>query len=127
MGRRMRTATPLILATLLATAAIWSVLPACIPDVPDDPAPVSRLLAYWDPLACGDPHRVVLELEDELGNRVSSSTPCALGGIAVDLPSWGPYTGRVYTWIIGTPIRSITPISLSVDADVIRLQVVTPQ
>ena len=122
----MRSFSALILVPVVCAVVFWTLFAACVANVPDDPEPVARLLASWDPLACGDPHRVVLELEDESGNRVASSTPCWLGGIAVDLPSWGFYTGRLYTWVAGAPIRSITPVTLVVDAAVIRWQVATP-
>ena len=122
----MRTVITLVVPPILSAVAFWLLFAACVANVPDDPEPVSRLLASWDPLACGEPHRVVLELEDESGNKIASSTPCWLGGIAVDLPSWGYYTGRIYTWVAGEPIRSITPVALVVDAAVIRWQVTTP-
>ena len=35
------------------------------------PRPASRLVPSWDPLACGTPHRVVLELEHEDGHELS--------------------------------------------------------
>src|SRR3954471_12392656 len=104
MRRRMRSILCLVVSPILSALAFWLLFGACVSTLPDDPVPVSRLLASWDPLACGEPHRVVLELEDEDGNRLSSSTPCWLGGLAVDLPSWGFYTGRLYTWIADEPI-----------------------
>ncbi len=104
----------------------WLLFGACVANVPDEPEPVSRLLASWDPLACGEPHRVVLELEDEDGNPISSSTPCWLGGLAIDLPRWGWYTGRIYTWVLDEPIRSVRNVSIAIDAAVIRWQVDTP-
>jgi hypothetical protein len=99
---------------------------ACVADVPDPPEPVSRLVASWDPLACGPPHRVVLELEAEDGEPISSSTPCWLGGLAIDLPRWGWYTGRVYTWVQGEPIRSIRHVTIAVDDAIVRWQITTP-
>lgn len=127
VAARMRNILWLLLSPCLAAIAFWSLFAACVvPDVPDDPEPVARLIASWDPLACGEPHRVVLELEDEDGNPLSSSTPCWLGGLAVDVPRWGWYTGRLYTWVAGQPIRSIRPVTLAVDAAIVRWQVDTP-
>ncbi len=124
---RMRTLIPCILAPWLFTFAFWTLFGACIAEVPDEPEPVSRLLASWDPLACGEPHRVVLELEDEAGNPISASTPCWLGGLAVDLPRWGWYTAKIYSWVLDQPIRSVKTVTLAIDAPIVRWQVITPQ
>ena len=123
----MRTLATCLLAPIFAAAVFWTLFCACIANVPDEREPVSRLLTSWDPLACGEPHRVVLELEDESGNPVRSSTPCWLGGIAVDLPSWGFYTGRIYSWIPDGPIRSIHEMAFAVDQAVVRYELRTPQ
>lgn len=123
----MRTVFTCILVPWLFAAVFWTLFGACVADIPDEREPVSRLIASWDPLACGEPHRVVLELEDESGNPITSSTPCWLGGIAVDLPSWGWYTGRIYSWVLDAPIRSIHPMSIAVDAPLVRYQLLTPQ
>lgn len=122
----MRTIISCVLLPWLCALTFWFLFGACVANVPDEPEPVSRLIASWDPLACGEPHRVVLELEDENGNPVSSSTPCWLGGLAVDLPRWGWYTGRIYTWVLDQPIRSIRNVTLAVDAAIVRWQVITP-
>lgn len=123
----MKSIVPCIVVPWLAAVVFWILFGACVANVPDEPEPVSRLLASWDVRACGDPHRVVLELEDEDGNPVSASAPCWLGGIAIDLPRWGWYTGRIYTWVLDQPIRSIQRVSIPIDAAVIRWQVVTPR
>ena len=115
-----------VLLPWLCAVAFWFAFGACVANVPDEPEPVSRLIASWDPLGCGEPHRVVLELEDEDGNPITSSTPCWLGGLAVDLPRWGWYTGRIYTWVLDQPIRSIRNVTIAVDAAIIRWQVITP-
>jgi hypothetical protein len=69
---------------------------SCI-DAPYEPAPppaVARVVASWDPLACGEPAaRVALELEDEAGARLARSVPCALGGITLDVAHYGVYFG----------------------------------
>jgi hypothetical protein len=125
----MRTLTTCILAPVLATLVFWTLFCACITNIPDERQPVSRLIASWDPLACGEPHRIVLELEDESGDAVRSSTPCWLGGLAVDLPTWGFYTGRIYSWVPDseTPIRSVHEMAFPVDEAVVRYELRTPQ
>ena len=116
----------LVAASWFATFAFWSTFAACI-DTPADPSiPAARVQASWDPLACGDPHRVVIELEDEGGSASASSTPCARGGLAIDLDHFGLYRGRVYAWDAGT-VRSVTPVQLNVDHAVLHWQVVTPR
>ncbi|HLL25824.1 MAG TPA: hypothetical protein VK427_26985 [Kofleriaceae bacterium] len=99
---------------------------ACIDaPTPDDPA-IARVVVLWDPLACGDPHRVAVELEDHAGVRLSSSAPCSTGSIAIDTPHYGLYYGRIYAWEAGEAIRSITPVRLHVDEPVVRWLVATP-
>ncbi len=127
MPAGMRTLATCIVTPLLATLVFWTLFCACVANIPDEREPVSRLITSWDPLACGEPHRVVLELEDESGNQVRSSSPCWLGGLAVDLPSWGFYTGRIYSWVPDEPIRSIHEIAFPVDDVVVRYQLRTPQ
>src|SRR5678809_1212655 len=83
-----------LLSTLATTTAFWLIfgtcVSGCIVDMePPNHEPLARLVAVWDPLACGDPHRVVVELEDEDGVDVSGSAPCTIGGITLDLPGWG--------------------------------------
>ena len=114
-----------ILSSWIATLAFWLTFAACI-DVPlDSDPPLARLVASWDPLACGDPHRVVLELADEAGVQVSSSAPCWLGGVALDVPM-GLYRGRIYSWQLDHPIRSISVVSIAIDANIVRWQLPTP-
>ena len=112
----------LFLAVLLVASA-----GACI-DAPLPPGPaVARLVAVWDPLACGDPHRVVVELEDEDGAALSASTPCNLGSLTLDVSHFGSYRGRIYAWALAAPIRSITPIELSIDEPIVHWEVPTPR
>jgi hypothetical protein len=117
----MRNALVDILAPWLATLAFWFSFGACVEQPPPDPPPIARIVATWDPLACGPPHRVVLELEDAAGVQVAASSPCSAGGIAIDTRHRGAYTGRifateldprpvevdveseVYTWWLGAP------------------------
>jgi hypothetical protein len=107
------------LAVVLAPAA-------CIDTPPEPGAVVARLVAAWDPLACGDPHRVAIELEDETGATVSASAPCNLGGVTVDVPHLGSYGGRIYAWALDAPIRSSMPISLVIDQSITHWFVATP-
>lgn len=85
------------------------------------------MVAMWDPLACGDPHRVAVELEDELGVPISRSVPCNLGSVSLDVPHWGVWTGRIYSWRIGPDIRSVMPVRFEVDEPIIHWYVDTPQ
>ncbi len=99
----------------------------CLAALPDnDGPPASRVIVQWNPLACGAPHRVVLELEHEDGTEASSSAPCSLGSMTIDLVQWGIYFGRFYGWEAGSPIRRVEPITLTVDAPVIHWQLADP-
>ena len=105
----------------------WAALAACIDGpVPAEP-PSVRIIVQWDPLACGAPHRIALELEDDAGAPLSSSAPCGIGGITLHAPHFGLYLGRVYSWVAGQPIRSIMPVRIDVDDPIVRLLVATPE
>lgn len=92
---------------------------------PHDPA-VAEVVTTWNPLICGDPHRVEVELADVDGVTSSASAPCELGVVALDLAHFGSYTGRVYAWAIGEPARSIVPITVAITQPVVRQQIATP-
>jgi len=110
----------------LATLAFWSTFVACIDaPLPEHPA-AARVIVSWDPLACGEPHRIAIELVDEDGAPVSSSVPCVVGGITLDVPQFGVYLGRVYAWEAGEPIRSVVPVRLFVDEPIVRWILTTP-
>jgi hypothetical protein len=115
----------------LASTALWSVLAAACVDEPlPDPDPQSRIVVMWDARACGEPHRVVVELEDRLGVPSGRSVPCELGGITLPVRSWGVYEGRIYAWRLGpitAEIRSIIPVRLEIDAPVVYWFVETPR
>ena len=114
----------------LLTFLFWLTFVACVDSPPpDDSPPIARIVASWDPRLCGEPHRVVLELEDENGVKLSTSTRCALGALTLDAPHFGFYLGRIYAWELdGDPIiRSITPLRLAVDEAVVRWVVDTPR
>ena len=77
------------------TIVVLPLLASCI-DAPYEPAPlptVARVIASWDPLACGERTRVALELEDESGATLARSAPCALGGLMLDVAHYGVYFG----------------------------------
>jgi len=113
----------------LATFLFWSLFVACIDAPMPDSEPIARILTTWDPLACGEPHRVVLELEDESGEKLSASTPCAMGSLTLDAPHFGVYWGRIYAWQLDAEpqARSVMPFRLAVDQSVVRWLVATPR
>jgi hypothetical protein len=122
----MRSLIFLLCSPLFAAAVAWTAFAACL-DAPADPGPsVARLVVAWDPLACGEPHRIAIELADEAGAPISASTPCDLGGLAVDVSHFGSYHGRLYAWTLDAPARSITPIDLVIDQPITRWEVATP-
>jgi hypothetical protein len=127
----LRSCAAWVASTLGATLLFLSWFGACVAGCVDTPLPdvepQSRIVAAWDPLACGDPHRVVIELEDEDGRRLSRSVPCDLGGVTIDIPRWGIYWGRIYAWTFGPEIRSVLHVRFDVDAPVIFWEVDTPQ
>jgi hypothetical protein len=109
-------------AWILAASAL-----ACV-DEPLAPAPtVARLVVSWDPLACGPPHRVVLELEDEDGGSRSDAGPCQLGALAVDISRHGVHRGRLYSPLPGAPPRSVVLLELVIDAPIVHRHVATPR
>lgn len=111
----------------LAAALLGAAVGACI-DVPPEAGPaVARLVTAWDPLACGEPHRVVVELEADDGAALSASTPCNIGGLTLDVPHFGSYRGRIYAWALAAPIRSIMPVEVSIDEPIVHWQVSTPR
>jgi hypothetical protein len=107
-------------------AALWLGAAGCL-DAPVEAGPaVARLVIGWDPLACGEPHRVVVELEDDAGAPRSASAPCNLGGVTVDLAHEGVYRGRVYAWALDAPVRSVMAIEVTVDEAIVQWRVATP-
>jgi hypothetical protein len=114
-------------STTLATVAFWSVFGACVDAPLPQDQPQARVIAAWDPLQCGEPHRVVIELEDDAGIPLSSSAPCALGELTLDAPRMGRYRGQIYAWTLDDTVRSSTAVELSIDAPVMRWVVPTPR
>lgn len=110
------------------TAAIAiAALASCIDTPLPESEPQSRIVVAWDPVSCGDPHRVVVELEDDLGIPISRSVPCELGGVSLDVPHWGVWRGRIYAWRTGPDIRSVLSVRVDVDSPIIHWFVETPQ
>jgi hypothetical protein len=112
----------------VASVMFGAAVAGCI-DAPPDPGPrvgVARLVVSWDPLVCGEPHRVAIDLADDAGAEVSGSTPCSLGGLAIDLPHLGSYRGQIYAWALAAPMRSVAPIEVDVDQTIVRREVATP-
>jgi len=123
----MRSSLFLLCPPLVTGAFASAMLGACL-DAPLEPGPaVARLVTSWDPLACGEPHRIVIELEDDDGVRVSASTPCTLGALTLDVSHFGSYRGQIYAWALAAPIRSVTPLELTIDEPIVHRLVATPR
>ncbi len=103
-----------------------AVVSACLDAPAGSDAAVARLIVAWDPLACGDPHRIAVELEDDVGAVLSASTPCTVGVLTLDVGHVGSYRGRIYAWAIDAPIRSVAPVALTIDQPVVHWDVATP-
>lgn len=101
----------------------------CIDDpLVADPDPIARVVVSWDPLACGDdPHRVVVELADEMGGPLEGSAPCNRGGLTLTAGHYGRYTGTAYAWLLDEPARSWTAVSLTLDQETLYLAIATPR
>lgn len=124
--RRMRSLLVLLCSPLVAAAVAWTAFAACV-DGPADAGPsAARLVVSWDPLACGEPHRIAVELSDDAGAAVSASTPCRLGGLTVDVAHLGSYHGRIYGWALDAPVRSEMPIEVTIDQPIVRWEVAAP-
>ena len=120
-----------VTCTLAATAAFWTVFGACV-DAPVDAeahAPLARLVASWDPLACNDPHRVVLELEDDAGLKRTASSHCELGGLMLVTSHFGIYRGRIYRVHDDGPIEismEAVAVQIAIDAPIVRWEIAQP-
>jgi hypothetical protein len=124
-----------IASTMLASALFWITFGSCVAggciDAPlPDREPQARLVTSWDPLACGSPHRVAIEIEDDDGRMLSTSAPCELGEMTIDVPAWGIYRGRIYAWSIAgneATISSLLPVRHEIDEPVVQWNVQTPR
>ncbi len=126
MRGSMRSLLVFLCSPLVVAALAWMALAACIDTPPEPRMSAARLVVAWDPLACGDPHRLVVELQDDVGATISASTPCSLGTIAIDVAHFGSYRGRIYAWELGEPSRSVAPIELTIDQAIVRWEVMAP-
>jgi len=126
MRCRMRSLLLFLCSPWFTTVLAWIALAACL-DTPAGQGPsVARLVVAWDPLACGEPHRIAIELADDAGASLSASTPCNLGGLTIDVPRFGSYHGRLYAWALDAPVRSAMPVELVIDQPITRWDVATP-
>jgi hypothetical protein len=126
----MRSLLVLLCSPLFVAALAWTVFAACIDAPPGPRLSLARLVVGWDPLACGEPHRLVVELRDDDGAVVSASTPCSLGTLAVDVAHLGSYRGRIYAWALDQPPRPTAPseltIELTIDQPIVHWDVMVP-
>jgi hypothetical protein len=102
-------------------------LPSCVDEPLAATSSPARLVVAWDPLACGPPHRVVMELEGEAGGSWSAAAPCNLGGLAIDVSHHGGYRGRLYAMAPDASSRSVVAIELIIDQPIVHCHVATPR
>jgi len=126
----MRSYLVLLCSPLVVAVAAWTALAACIDAPPEPRTSPGRLVVGWDPLACRDPHRLVVELRDEAGAVLSASTPCSLGTLAIDVAHFGSYRARIYAWVLDPTARPTAPgeriIDLTIDQPIARWDVTVP-
>ena len=113
--------------TVVLTLAFWTCFGACVDSPVQDDPPQARIVASWDPLQCGPPHRVAVDLVDDAGAPISSSTICATGSHVLDAPHLGAWHGRIYAWTLGGGEHATVPVDLEVDEAVLHWQVETPK
>ncbi|HEV7553874.1 MAG TPA: hypothetical protein VGO00_00380 [Kofleriaceae bacterium] len=119
----MRSLFICVVSSVVATGVFWTLFAACV-DQPVPPSPPqSRLVGTWDPLGCGDPHRIAVELEDDDGAPLSTSVPCDHGSFTLDIPHFGIYRGRVYAWTLGQANHTLVPLTISIDQPIVELPV----
>ena len=123
----MRSFVTWVIVPWAAAAAFWACFGACVAAEPPAGAPQARVIASWDPTACGAPHRVAIELVDEAGAARSAAVPCEIGALELDGMVYGTYRGRIYAWALGEAERSVAPLELDVGERVVRIGVATPR
>jgi hypothetical protein len=116
-----------LICTLVVTIAFWTCFGACVDSPMEDGPPQAKIVASWDPLQCGDPHRVAVELADDAGAPLSSSTICEAGSLTLDAPHFGAWHGRIYAWTLGIGEHATEPVTLAVDEPIVHWQVDTPR
>jgi len=82
----MRSFLILVCSPLFATLVFWSLFGACVDTQVDANPPVTRLVTSWDPLACGSPHRVVVEGVNVVKKHKRATTPQGESGI-IEFPA----------------------------------------
>ena len=97
----------------IATAACVS-----LPDTSTEVQP--QLIAVWDAMGCGPPHRVAFALADDTGDSVARSAPCDAGTLVFDVPRLGTYTGEVYAWSLAGGSGAADDVSIDVVAAMTR-------
>jgi hypothetical protein len=110
----------------VAAWLFWTAFGACVA-APARGTPEARVIVDWDPTACGDPHRVVLELADPGAAPYSKSAPCAVGSLELSAVDYGSYRGQIYASALGQPPRSVGKVELDVDERIVRRSVGTPR
>ncbi|HEY0255050.1 MAG TPA: hypothetical protein VGC41_26165 [Kofleriaceae bacterium] len=103
------------------------VMAGCLDSPLADEGPQAKIVAEWDPLQCGEPHRIAVELEDTDGGPISASTNCGLGTLTLDARHYGIYRGSIYAWSLGVGKTSPTDIHLTVDEPIVHWYVPTPR
>src|SRR3954462_11330736 len=111
----MRSYLVLLCSPLVVAVAAWTALAACIDAPPEPRMSPGRLVVGGDPLAGGEPHRLVVELRDDAGAVLSASTPCSLGTLAIDVAHFGSYRARIYPWVLDSTARPSGPGERIVD------------
>ena len=112
-----------VISPLIATAIFWTIFGACVGPPGDARPPLARLVVSWDPLACGDPHELELELVLDGGATAprSASAPCEAGGLIFDAAQLGLYRGRIYSSRAEMPASS--SVAITIDAPLVRWEV----
>jgi len=122
----MRSLLVFLCSPLVAAALLWTAFAACLDAPAGSSASLARLVVAWDPLACGEPHRIAVELDDEAGAELSASSPCSVGSLTVDVSHFGSYHGRVYAWTSDAPTGAVVPIEVMIEQPIVHWDVATP-
>jgi hypothetical protein len=117
----MRWLIVLVSSPLVVAVLAWTAFAACVDAPVGEPPPIARLVVGWDPLACGAPHRIAVELADEMdgGAAAAQSAPCNAGGVTVDVAQRGRYRGRVYAWGPGAIAAAARSFEVTIDAPIV--------
>ena len=118
-----------VVCPVILACAFWAVFGACVDAEVEATPPLSRVLVAWGPLACGDPHRVIIELDAiDDGARVVRSVPCAIGWMALDVPHVGDYRARVDSAPDGdgSDATLVDEIELDIETQIVRWTLEAP-